>query len=61
MIASAANGLWVGNSRGVVVSLSAFGAMALRRRARGVVAQLIADLSSRDTPGDDTEAHRRRR
>ncbi len=45
----------------VVVSLPAFGAMALRRRVRGVVAQLIADLRGRGTPPEHTEAHRRRR
>lgn len=52
----------VSNSRRVmVVSLPAFGAMALRRRVRGVVAQLIADLRGRGTPRQDAEAHRRRR
>lgn len=52
----------VSNSRCVVVvSLPAFGAMPLRRRVRGVVAQLIADLRGRGTPPEHTEAHRRRR
>lgn len=52
----------VSNSRRViVVSLPAFGAMALRRRVRGVVAQLISDMRGRGTPPQHTEAHRRRR
>ncbi|MBP2366772.1 hypothetical protein [Pseudonocardia parietis] len=50
------------NSRRVVVlSLPAFGAMALRRRVRGVVAQLIADLRGRGAPSDHSEEHRKRR
>jgi hypothetical protein len=44
-----------------VVSLPAFGAMALRRRVRGVVAQLIADMRGDGTPDEGTEEHRRRR
>lgn len=52
----------VSNSRRVVVvSVPAFGAMALRRRVRGVVAQLIADLREPGTPSQDSEQHRRRR
>jgi uncharacterized membrane protein len=48
--------------RVVVVSLPAFGAMALRRRVAGVVAQLIVDMRRRDTASDDdSEEHRRRR
>lgn len=47
--------------RVLVVSLPAFGAMAWRRRVRGVVAQLIADQRGHGTPADDTEEHRRRR
>ncbi|MDQ3885776.1 MAG: hypothetical protein M3308_01855 [Actinomycetota bacterium] len=50
------------NSRQVaVVSLPAFGAMALHRRVRGVVIQLIADLRGEGAPGENTEEHRRRR
>jgi len=50
------------NSRNVVVvSLPAFGAMALRGRVRGVVAQLIADLRGEGTQDEDTEERRRRR
>lgn len=47
--------------RVIVVSLPAFGAMALRRRVRGVVAQLIADLRGQGTPSEDSAQHRRRR
>lgn len=52
----------VSKQRGVVVvSLPAFGAMLLRRRVRGVVAQLITDLRSSGTPEEGTQQHRRRR
>jgi len=48
------------NSRHVaVVSLPAFGAMALRRRVRAVVVQLIEDLRGRRIPGGNVEEHRR--
>lgn len=52
----------VSNTRCViVVSLPAFGAMPLRSRVRGVVAQLIADLRGHGTPPEHLEADRRRR
>ena len=44
-----------------VVSLPAFGAMALRRRAVGVVAQLIVDLQGGTAPEEGSEEHRRSR
>lgn len=47
--------------RVLVVSLPAFGGMALRRRVRGVVTQLVVDMRSRGTPSEGTEEHRRRR
>lgn len=50
------------SSRNVaVVSLPAFGAMALRRRVLGVVAQLIEDLRGETTPEEGSEEHRRSR
>lgn len=50
------------SSRNVaVVSLPAFGAMALRRRVLGVVAQLIVDLRGETTPEEGSEEHRRSR
>lgn len=50
------------SSRNVaVVSLPAFGAMALRRRVRQVTAQLIIDLYCKGTPHEDSEEHRQRR
>ncbi|GAB3729197.1 hypothetical protein GCM10027590_36750 [Nocardiopsis nanhaiensis] len=47
--------------RVVVVSLPAFGAMALRRRVGAVVAQLVADMYRPGTPQEGTAQHARSR
>lgn len=47
--------------RVVVVSLPAFGAMALRRRVGAVAAQLIADIYRPGTPQEGSAQHRERR
>ncbi|WP_233576023.1 GtrA domain-containing protein [Saccharopolyspora rhizosphaerae] len=47
--------------RVLVVSLPALGGMALHRRVRGLVSQLITDMFGRDAGSKGTEKHRRRR
>ncbi|WP_017613882.1 hypothetical protein [Nocardiopsis salina] len=47
--------------RVVVVSLPAFGAMALRRRVGAVAAQLVADIHRPGTPQEGSAQHRQRR